>query len=217
MTPPVKPAHRYPRRRERALATRRRVLASARDRFLERGYVGTTIEAIAAGADVSPETVYATFGNKRTLLSEVVDVAIAGDVDAAPIMDQDWVDSMRQAPDPHARLAIMARSGRAILERRAAIDDVVAAAAASDPEIAALRDRGKADRLAGQRALLRIAVGSSELRKGLDLGSAADIVYAIGSPETYRLLVVDRGWSAAQFEHWYADTLERLLFGRHGA
>ena len=39
----------------------------------------------------------------------------------------------------------------------------------------------------------------------------ADVLYAIGSPETYRLLVEDRGWSAARFERWYADTLKRLL------
>ncbi len=26
------------------------------------------------------------------------------------------------------------------------------------------------------------------------------MLYAIGSPETYRLLLVDRGWSGAQFD-----------------
>ena len=39
-----------------------------------------------------------------------------------------------------------------------------------------------------------------------------DEVFAIGSPETYRLLVIDRGWSPDRFERWYADTLERLLW-----
>jgi len=34
---------------------------------------------------------------------------------------------------------------------------------------------------------------------------------AIGSPETYLLLVADRGWSGSRFERWYDDTLERLL------
>jgi hypothetical protein len=43
-------------------------------------------------------------------------------------------------------------------------------------------------------------------------GTAADVLYAIGSPETYRLLVVDRGWSGARFERWYGETLTRLLF-----
>jgi len=56
-------------------------------------------------------------------------------------------------------------------------------------------------------------VGADKLRDGLDLASAADILYAVGSPETYRLLVVDRGWSRARFERWYGDALDRLLFG----
>jgi len=78
--------------------------------------------------------------------------------------------------------------------------------------MATLRDTGRAQRFAGQRELLRIVVGADKLRDGLDLASAADILYAVGSPETYRLLVVDRGWSRARFERWYGDTLDRLLF-----
>jgi AcrR family transcriptional regulator len=40
------------------------VLDAARRLFLERGYVATTIDAIAERAAVSPETVYSAFGNK---------------------------------------------------------------------------------------------------------------------------------------------------------
>ena len=201
----------FPRRRERARATRMRVLDAARALFIERSYVATTIDAIAERADVSSETIYSTFGNKRALLSELVDVSIAGDVNATPILERDWVREMREEPDPRRRLRMLARQGRSILERRSAVDEVVRGAAAADPDIAALRDLGKVQRLAGQREFLRIVVGSTGLREGMDLETAADILYAIGSPETYRLLVVDRGWSGARFERWYGDTLERLL------
>jgi hypothetical protein len=91
------------------------------------------------------------------------------------------------------------------------VDDVVSGAAAADPDIAALRQVGKVQRHAGQRELLRIVVGATGLREGLDLEAAADILYAIGSPETYQLLVTDRGWSPARFEAWYGETLDRLL------
>ena len=200
-----------PRRREQARATRGTVLEAARALFMERGYVATTIDAIAARASISPETVYATFGSKRALLSELVDVSIAGGDDAAPIFEQPWVQAMRDEPDPRRRLRILAGNGRSILERRAAVDEVVHGAAAADPEIAALWERGRAQRFAGQLALLRIVVGAADLRTNLDLETAADILFAVGSPEIYQLLVVDRGWSGAQFEHWYGDALERLL------
>jgi AcrR family transcriptional regulator len=210
----VKPGRRsdFARRRERARATRIRVLDAARALFIERGYVATTIDAIAERADVSSETIYSTFSNKRSLLAELVDVSIAGDVNATPILGRDWVQEMREEPDPRRRLRMLAGQGRSILERRSAIDEVVRGAASADPDIAALRDLGKAQRFAGQREFLRIVIGSAALRDGMDLETAADILYAVGSPETYRLLVVDRGWSGSRFERWYGDTLERLLF-----
>ena len=201
----------FPRRRARAQATRARVLEAARSLFLEAGYVATTIDAIAELADVSPETVYATFGNKRSLLSGLLDSSIAGGEDAKPILGQDWVRSMREEPDARRRLRILTKAGRGILERRAALDEVVRGAATADPEIAALRRSGKEQRFAGQRELVRIAVGPAALRAGLSAAEAADAVYAIGSPETYLLLTVDRGWSPAKFERWYGDSLERLL------
>lgn len=206
----------FPRRRERARATRIRVLDAAQALFIERGYGATTIDAIAERADVSSETIYSTFGNKRSLLSQLVDASIAGDVNATPILERDWVQEIREEPDPRRRLRMLAGQGRAILERRSAIDEIVRGAASADPDIAALRDLGKAQRFAGQRELLRIVVGSTALREGMDLETAADILYAVGSPETYRLLVVDRGWSGSRFERWYADTLERLLFATAG-
>jgi hypothetical protein len=118
---------------------------------------------------------------------------------------------MREAPDARRRLRILAKAGCAILERRAAIDEVVRGAAAADRDIATLLQVGKAQRSAGQGALVRIAIGSAALRPGLSLADAVDAVYAIGSPETYLLLTVDRGWSSSRFERWYGDSLERLL------
>ncbi len=53
------------RREERARQKRQRVVAAALRLFLERGYVATTIEAIAREAAVAPATVYQAFGTKQ--------------------------------------------------------------------------------------------------------------------------------------------------------
>jgi len=213
MTSTVKP-RRYdsPRRDEQARLTRASILDAARDLFIERGYVTTTMLAIAEKARVSPATVYATFQNKRTVLSALVDISIAGDDEPVPIRDRPWIREMRDVPDLRGRLTILARNGRLILERRAPIEEVLRAAAAADPDIAALWQRSREQRLAGQRDLLRIVAGTADLRDGLDEELAVDTLYAIGSPETFRSLTVDRGWSADRFEDWYAKTLTRLLF-----
>ena len=210
----VKPQRRYhsPRRREQADATRRAILDAARALFLDRGYVPTSIAAIARRAGVSGPTVYATFGTKRAILATLVDVSIAGDDAPVPIADRPWVTDLRGEPDARRRMRLLAREGAAILERRAPLDAVVMAAAASDPEIRALWDGIRATRHAGQRHLLALVAGRpSALRAGLTLAAAADILYAVGSPETWRALVDDRGWSAKQFRGWYSVALERLL------
>jgi AcrR family transcriptional regulator len=213
MTRSVKPRRAYdsPRRREQALATRRGILEAARELFVAGGYAATTIEALAARAGVSPETVYATFKNKRSLLSELIDVAIAGDDTPVPILERPWVQQMRDEPDPRRRLRILARNGRLLLDRWAPIHEVLRGAAAADPEIASLWELNKGQRYAGQREMLKIIFEHTALREGLTPKTAADILFAIGSPETYRLLVVDRGWSSDRFERWYADALAQLL------
>src|SRR5260370_21557989 len=57
------------RRRRQAAQTRADILRAARRLFAERGYPATTIEAIAAEAEVSEATVYAGFGSKAGILS----------------------------------------------------------------------------------------------------------------------------------------------------
>src|SRR4030067_1911150 len=131
----VKPHRTYdsPRRREHARATRRGLLDAARALFIERGYVATTIAAIASRAGVSAETVYATFKNKRSLLSEVIDVSMAGDDTPVPILERAWVQDLRDEPAPRRRLQILARNGRLILARIAPVYEVLGGAGAAGP------------------------------------------------------------------------------------
>ncbi len=209
----VKPRRPYdsPRRREQAAATRAEILAAARVLFVSRGYVATTIVAVAERARVSPETVYAVFKTKRALLSSSLDASIVGDADPVPLLERGWVQDLREEPDARRRMRILAHNGRRILERVSPIYEVLREASSADPEVAALVRRYEQQRFAGQRALLRIVAPRGTLRAGLGPSAAADILYSIGSPESYRLLVLDRGWSPARFERWYADTLVRLL------
>jgi hypothetical protein len=40
---------------------------------------------------------------------------------------------------------------------------------------------------------------------------AAEITWTISSPEVFRLLTQDRGWSKERYAAWLGDTLVRLL------
>lgn len=61
-----------PQRQSQKEATRRRVVAAARDLFDTHGYQGTTIREIARHAGVSVGSVFTTFASKGEILSEVM-------------------------------------------------------------------------------------------------------------------------------------------------
>src|SRR4029453_17225411 len=129
---PVKP--KFPRREQRARATRRAGLAPARKLFVAEGYGAPTIQAIADEADVAVQTVYAVFGNKRSILAELVDVSIAGDDAEIVVNAREWMRPVWEAPDAAGRLRAYAAAVRRIMDGAGDVFAVVAAAPPLDPE-----------------------------------------------------------------------------------
>src|SRR5260221_5003265 len=91
-----------------ARRTRQRVLDAATAVFLDRGYGGATIRAIAAEANVSVPTVEALFGTKARLLKAAIDVAIAGDDEPVAVLDRGWAVYARKAGTAEGVLAVVA-------------------------------------------------------------------------------------------------------------
>ena len=73
------------------------MLASARELFVTKGYVATTIADIARHARVAVDTVYATVGRKPALLREVLESALSGTDAVVPAEQRDYVKRSQQA------------------------------------------------------------------------------------------------------------------------
>src|SRR5690242_5988413 len=95
------------RRARRAAETRLRIVEAGGRLFAERGYAGTTVEAVAAEADVAVETVYARFKNKRNLLAAYLDITIVGDADEVPLLARATSEQVRQTSDQHEQLRLL--------------------------------------------------------------------------------------------------------------
>ena len=83
-------------RQAHATESRRRILAAAHSLFIDAGFAGTTIAAIADAADVSAPTVYAGFASKAELLRHAIEVALAGDDEPVAVADRPtaaWVNA----------------------------------------------------------------------------------------------------------------------------
>jgi AcrR family transcriptional regulator len=199
------------RRTEQARATRRRIIECARELFLQQGYAATTLDQIAARAGVAVQTVYFHFGNKRTVLKEVMDVLAVGDDAPVPLLERPWVQQVRDEPDARRALGIWLRNGRVIFGRVAPMLSIVRDAAGADPEMAEQWRTNSRERYLAHRTLAEILAAKKALRPGLTVQNAADIIFTLVSPEVYLLLTAERGWSPAQWQRWLTDTIAQAV------
>jgi AcrR family transcriptional regulator len=195
----------------RTRLARRAVVTAARTLFLDRGYAGTTVDAISEESDVPPATVYRLFSSKLGILKAVLDVSIAGDDAPVPIPDRPQVRAALASTDPRERLAGFVGITRDINSRAAPVYQILVSAAAADPDAADLLAGLTRQRREGQRQIVRGLAGSGALRPDLRPREAEDIVHALMSPEIYRLLVVDRKWTPDRYADWLAKTLADQL------
>jgi len=179
--------------------------------FAERGYGATTIDAVAAEADVAVETVYARFKNKRNLLDAYLDVSIVGDDEPVPLLDRPEVQAVREATDQREQVRRLARLMCGVVERNAPVHAVLRTAIAVAPELEALAAEDDERRHITQRAFVEMIASRGPLRDGLSIDDATDMLSAIANPESYAYLTRRRGWSPARVERWLAETLTLLL------
>jgi AcrR family transcriptional regulator len=196
---------------DKARQTRRRITAAARDLFAEHGYGATTLQDVADRAGVAVQTVYFVFGNKRSLLKEVVDTTIAGDDQPIATMERDWFrDALATATAPELLRQLIHSTGQ-ITARVAPILDVLRTAATIDPEIAEQWPQDSNPRYTVHAAAAQALAAKPGARPDVPAEHAADLLYGILSPELYQLLVRDRGWTPQQWEQWAYDTLRAQL------
>ncbi|MEV4111560.1 helix-turn-helix domain-containing protein [Nonomuraea sp. NPDC049695] len=202
---------RLDKRTERSRQTRAKIVAAARELFLEHGYGATNLQDVADRAGVAVQTIYFVFRNKRALLKELVDTTIAGDDEPIATMDRPWFREARAAATAADQLRQHVHGTRLILDRVASIAKLLETAAANDPEIATMWPTGEDPRFTVQSAAAQALVAKPGARPGLSAAMAADLLYCLLSPDLYLVFVRDRGWSPVEWEAWAYGTLHTQL------
>jgi AcrR family transcriptional regulator len=205
--PPVKT-----RNQLAAEETQRVIVGAASRLFLEHGYHATSIGRIASEAGVAVQTIYNAVGSKRDLLSQVLDLAAAGERSPVPV-PQFMRDQAEREPDPRRVIAQLVEFWRGALPRTAPVFRMIREAAAVDPEIAALERGRAAQRLQNYRGAAQLLADRDVLLSGLTIDGAAATIFAIGHPETYRALVLDGEWDDDAWASWLQSSLEAALLG----
>ncbi|MFD0020148.1 TetR/AcrR family transcriptional regulator [Streptomyces sp. NPDC058382] len=205
------PGKRPDKRAERSRRTREKIVAAARELFVAQGYGATSLQEVADRAGVAVQTIYFVFGTKRALFKDVVDTSIAGDAEPVATMERDWFRAACTEPTAAGQLLAHVQGVREILGRVAPIMPLIAAAAATDPEIATQWLPGPDPRYTVQHAAAKALVAKPDARPGIDAARAADLLYGLLSPELYLIFVRDRGWSPDAWEEWAREALTAHL------
>ncbi|WP_328901103.1 TetR/AcrR family transcriptional regulator [Streptomyces sp. NBC_00441] len=214
--PGTRNAKRPDGRAERSRLTREKIVTAARELFVARGYGATSLQEVADRAGVAVQTVYFVFRNKRALFKDVVDTTIAGDAEPVATMNRDWFRDACAERTARGQLSAHVRGVREILGRVAPIVPVIAAASATDTEIAAQWPAGPDPRYVVQHAAAEALTRKPDALPGVDAERAADLLYGLLSPELYLILVRDRGWTPDAWEEWARTTLTAQLCGGAG-
>jgi AcrR family transcriptional regulator len=200
------------RRAAAARRTEQRVVETAQRLLLERGYAGLAMADLAAEAGVSVPLLYKVFGPKPQLVKRIYDVLLAGDVDPEPVAARPALQALAADPDPRGKLARYAALGRAMAERAGPlVSALLAAARAGEPELRAFAATIDRERLAGASALAAHLAECGALSPALAVDRARDLIWLHTAPDTYRLLVLERGWALDDYERWLATSLTAAL------
>ena len=194
------------RRRASSDERRGRILQTARNLFGHYGYGATSIERIAGEAGVAVPTVYAMYRSKRAMLFALLDQADA-QADVAGLLR----DLHATAGDPRKQLRRLVSFTCRFYGQAGDIVEIARGAGCTNEDLLALWQEGEERRLRGQRPLTDAWDRAGVLRKSHTAKEALDILWAMTGADHYRLFVVDRKWSAARYEVWLENTLERLL------
>lgn len=203
------------RRREAAERTRRRVLLAARELFLADGYAGTPVSAIAARAEVSVDTVYASVGRKPQLLLAVHDMELARAEEPLVAEQRDYVQAIRAEPSAAAKIELYSQALGRVLPSTTPLLEALRVAAAEDAECAATWRAVRERRRAHMHLFAADLLATGELRADLEEAWVADLVWSMNGPE-YFALAVEQGLGPEQYAARVCEVWQRTLLARHG-
>jgi AcrR family transcriptional regulator len=175
VSPPAAKLHRLARRRPQArgLATRKRLLAAAEQRFGAKGYEATGMNEIADAAKVGVGTLYHHFSDKRALLLALIDDW--GDRELARDRGSEFFERYL-ADDPRAAIHTDLARRAERLRRDGGFQLVLMQLADRDHDVRARLDRIFQVRRERLRDLVAFGQKRGVFRRGLDPLAAAFLI-----------------------------------------
>ncbi len=202
---PVSRPYRSELRDQQAERTREQIAAAARERFLAKGWSGTSVRSVAERAGVSEATVYYVYGSKAGLASALIDAAEqSADVHRAV------AELQQHDGHPCEQLRAFVDFDRRLFELGGDVIRVVAEARRQHPELGAAYEEGRGRGEVERRKVFG-SWPAAVWRSGIDPDRALTIYALVVSLDGFDRATGERGWSSDEVEEWWHSTLVELL------
>jgi AcrR family transcriptional regulator len=185
-----------------------RVADAAARLFLERGYVGTTIVALAEAAGVAVQTIYNVVGSKSDVLELVLDRAVSGPHVPRPVPEF-MHERSAALDDAEEVVGLLAEWFVEVHARSGWVFQVIREAAAVDADVASLEQERERRRLVNYRAAAEVLAEKGPVRLGDE--ETAAVIWSLGHPQVYRRLVLEGDWPPTKYREWIRSALRGAL------
>ena len=200
-----------PRREEQAKQTRKAILDAAYIIFARRGYEATTIESIANEANVSPETIYATFKNKYNLLDALVNRTVG-------VYDRPINFSLAYKLPKTSSVNNDIMLDHFVIEITNLLDSftellmIIRNASNTDNSIKEMYERLLLNWRNSVKSFLGQVLCGDDIHTGqLPDESLLDAIWAISSWDVFHLLTHYQNWSKLDYSTWLSESIKQQL------
>jgi AcrR family transcriptional regulator len=183
------------------------IRAAAQELFLQGGYTGTPVTAVAEKAGVAEKTVYNLFQTKSRLLMDVFRSRVLGGSDDPLELDHERIRSL---DDPAEMIALFCEANEKVASRAVPLLRVVLEAAAVDKEVAALVAAQEEFRYQHQAYLLHALRRHGHLRTDHPFEELQRGLWLAVAPEL-SIKAIDAGWDLKRLTEWNKQVLRALL------
>lgn len=169
------------------------------------------MRSIATEAGVSVPTVESLFGTKSRVLKAAIDIAIAGDDDAGPVLDRSWTGAALRTETVDEFLSSVASVIAGAQVRSAGLVLAVFEGSPADPELAELSAQMTAQRVVTAEWVVDALTRKTPLRAECNRQESVETLWVLMDPAVYDRLIRQRHWTADQYQTWFARSARRLL------
>lgn len=182
-------------------SSRTRILDAALALIRKRGSASVTMAEIAQAAKISRQAVYLHFEDRAALL-----VALVRHLDEGLGLAAD-IERLKAAPSGVESLRILVELQATRNPKLWAVAEAFDAVRRTDAAAERSWQDRLRDRLEGCRAMVGRMQAEGALRKDVDPDAAADLLWTLTSLRTWEDLVLQRGWSATQYQEYITRVL----------